>query len=102
MDTPPNVRHPANRPGDCELCTDVGRVLDHLLGVFDAREANTTEDLVRMGHVLEAIASWWGHRAFQMTGGDPGPVLETIRNLLAQNGIDASLFGFDPIPPRTH
>jgi hypothetical protein len=95
-------RHPADNPAGCELCKDVGEFLDKLLEAFSAREAETVEDLVRMGHVLEACASWWAHRACQMTGGDPAPVLETIRNVLAQNGIDANLIGFDPIPPTRH
>lgn len=96
------LRHPTMRPADCPLCADVGLILDKLLDALDVREAKTTEDLVRMGHVFEGIASWWGHRAFQMTGGDPGPILETLRNMLAQNGIDARLMGFESIPPTRH
>ena len=99
-------RHQADSPAGCPLCKDVGEFLDKLLEAFGAREAQTVEDLGRMGHVLEACASWWAHRAMQMTGGDPKPVIETIRNVLAQNGVDASLIGFeflaDDNKPKPH
>jgi len=101
-DAKTTIRHPAMRPADCALCADVGMLLDRILDALDCRQATSIEDLARMGHVIEAIATWWGHRAFQMTGGDPGPVLETIRNMLAQNGIDATMMGFEPKPTRTH
>lgn len=98
---PSNLRHPANQPAECPLCADVGMLLDRILDALDCKQATTLEDLARMGHVLEAIAGWWARRGMQMTGGDPAPVLETIRAALKQNGIDVDLLGFDGLKKET-